>query len=198
MTTQQTFKNAKVRTFHNDYVELDVAGKLTCLNNCMISSIVDGDVTVVWKNPFISGDFIQVYVMDIWVTLILKDIDTNGIHFYATETTTGEVSDNQNYWATPKWWNGCIRKASPEAVLKMHAKLAEKGLVWNPITKHLDVYKWCPKTGQMYFYINAEGIIQVRIWSDTKSDKCKFKLGNCFKSMDDATAKLAAFKRVFE
>lgn len=72
--------------------------------------------------------------------------------------------------------------------------------VWNPDTMQTEKYKWKPKDGEYCFTITTPlGHIEIAryVWNDDLLDTNIYKVGNCFKTKEEAEAKLEKIKKLF-
>lgn len=89
--------------------------------------------------------------------------------------------------------NGLITKESDYA----------QGLVLTQlITGQLEIqkYPWRPQRGDIYFYVTLDGDFEVRSdsWSNHNVDILGYKIGNCYRTYNDALSSIPFWKDFFE
>lgn len=88
--------------------------------------------------------------------------------------------------------NGLITKDSEYA----------QGLILTQlITGQLEIqkYPWKPQAGDRFYYIYFDDELHVRFdsWAGMKGDMLCYKLGNCYRSYEDASAALPKWEKFF-
>lgn len=77
------------------------------------------------------------------------------------------------------------RKATEDEIAQFHELLHKHGKDWDKKNKQLVSWLWKPKKQEMYYYINARGLVLCDYYQ-TKYDKEFFAFGNCFKTREEA------------
>lgn len=202
---KHTFKKAFVKTINNGHIELESEGKTYSMDNCSVESIVDGDITIKYNCPFKDGDYVNVwdFIHGNYVTCIFKLLDGD-LHYYISEPFPsdkfhgGKLRYN-NEWVQCHFWLNDVFPATPADIERLNSKLANEGKVWNPETKQAEKYRWKPLRDENYFYIvlTAAGIgISSFKCQEDSVDQQAYEVHNCFKTQEEAQAKLEQIKKV--
>ena len=84
-------------------------------------------------------------------------------------------------------------------IQELNNQLEAEGKRWNPNTMQIEKLRWKPIEDTKYFHIIITGsIAQIDdyIWNNDEVDRDLYKLGNCFKTKEEAEAKLKQIKEI--
>lgn len=195
-----TFKQAFVKTINNGHIELESEGKTYSMDNCSVESIVDGNITIKYNCPFKDGDYVNVWdlIHGNYVTCIFKLFDGD-LHYYISEPFHGDKLRYNNEWIQCHLWLNDIFPATPADIERLNSKLANEGKVWNPDTMQIEKLRWKPKIGEGYFNLAfSMGAIEISryVWTNDLLDTNLYKIGNCFKTKEEAKAKLKQVEKL--
>lgn len=92
-----------------------------------------------------------------------------------------------------------IIPASESEKQELFSKLEKVGKKWNPETKKLEDIKWQPKEHEIYYYIDTDGTVDFTNFLNTcSSDRGNVKIGNCFRTEEDAKPYANKIKQIFK
>lgn len=74
----------------------------------------------------------------------------------------------------------------------------EYGKDWDADKKQIVDYKWKPKIGDNYYYIDLFLDVVDDIWSDDRMDDLVYTSGNCFKTKDEAQRYADKFSEILK
>ena len=127
--------------------------------------------------------------------LILKQKPFLDLEYYVSQLR--ERLQYEDYW---EGRHSCrTRNATPEEIQELNNQLAAEGKCWNPNTMQIEKLRWKPKQDEIYFtiVINGYGMyISEYTNGEDLYDKNNYKLGNCFKTKEEAEAKLEQIKKL--
>lgn len=94
--------------------------------------------------------------------------------------------------------NADYHKAGSEELRQFHEFLHKHGKDWDAEKKQLVKWKWKPKEGDDYWTVTADTANKIKLtWFGTKVDEARYKLGNCFKTIEEAEAMSEKVKNLF-
>lgn len=88
------------------------------------------------------------------------------------------------------------RLATPAEVDKFHEILRRHGKYWNAEKKELVEWRWKPKKGDSYFYINHYIEVVVTTWMCDYDDQSHYYAGNCFRTREEAEVMVEKVKKL--
>lgn len=57
---------------------------------------------------------------------------------------------------------------------------------------------WKPKNGEIYYFLTSYADIDITIWANDAPDKCKYAIGNCFRTHEEAEFAVEKLKVIAE
>lgn len=201
MKTTKTFKNATLRTVNNGYIELDHNGKTHCFNNASVVSVNNGSISIEvdWKPE--KGELIKAVGSNIDCYVIFKYKSTDILYTYGGINTNFASFEyfkfDDDLWA----YNHAMQlfPVTPEEQQAFDDFCKSQGKIWNKEKLQWEKYRWKPIEDTEYFNIVITGsgpqIIQYT-WKNDTIDRNSYKLGNCFKTIEEAEAKLEKIKKI--
>lgn len=194
-----TFKQAFVKTINNGHIKLESEGKIYSMNNCSVESIIDGNITIKYNCPFKDGDYVNVWdlIHSSYVTCIFKSFDGD-LHYYISELFHGNVLRYDNKWTQCYFWKNDVFPATQADIDRLNSKLINEGKIWDPETKQAKKYRWKPKYHEIYYSIslNSLPLILRYKWQNNTVDCDYYNNHNCFKTKEEAEAKLEQIKKL--
>lgn len=192
-----TFNNSSIVSVNSGTIVLNVSGKTRTFVDAKLISAVNGKIVL--DLPFFK------LTKDAYVTIHLRfDLGTQRT-FISNTDNKSDVTYHVTQFdggikSTGSWTGGCIlRNATPEEIQELNDQLAAEGKRWNPDTMQIEKLRWKPSQGTTYFHIIiVGGIAQTDnyIWMDDATDKNNYEMGNCFKTKEEAEAKLEQIKQI--
>lgn len=197
MKTTKTFKDAALRTVNHGYIELDCNGKIHCFNDASIISINKGIITIEtdWKPE--RGELIKITGSRINSYSIFDSIEERVMRIFGYKRINGIDNKLQNDF----WFIGATTKISPVTLEEQQAFddfCKSQGKIWNKEKLQWENYRWMPMYNDMYYCINMAPTPFVRshVWSGNIIDYEYYKENNCFKTPEEAEAKLEQIKQI--
>lgn len=90
------------------------------------------------------------------------------------------------------------RLATPSEVENFHEFLHKHQKDWDTEKKQLVDWKWQPEIEEYYYYISSIGKISRTTYLDTNSDRASCKIGNCFRTAEEAEEMAEKYKQLLE
>lgn len=191
-----TFNNSSIVSVNSGTIVLNVSGKTRTFVDAKLVSAVDGKIVLDLPKPTIveKGTYLVVHVIlnNAQRTFIAKSIKGGYITYYITQYQSGLKSGGA-------WSDHSCRYATPEEIQELNDQLEAEGKRWNPDTMQIEKLRWKPKNGEEYFHImRSVGNFQTvqYVWCDDTLDRTLYKTGNCFKTKEEAEAKLEQIKKL--
>ena len=193
-----TFNNSSIVSVNSGTIVLNVSGKTRTFVDAKLVSAVDGEIVLDLPSfKLTKGAYVVIHLFcdqRIQRTFISNtDNDYDLVTYHVTQFAGGIKF-------TGTWGNNCTcRNATPEEIRELNDQLAAEGKRWNPDTMQIEKLRWKPIEGTNYFHIVlAGGVSQIiqYTWKNDTIDKNIYKLGNCFKTAEEAKAKLEQIKQI--
>lgn len=197
MKTTKTFKNATLRTVHNGYIELDCNNKTHCFNNASVVSVNNGIITIEvdWKPE--RGELIRASGNGTCRYVIFISKEPHSLIVFGSK----DISSSW-YKLSPHIWANLdtveLQPVTPEEQQAFDDFCKSQGKIWNKEKLQWENCRWMPMYHDMYYCINMAPTPFVRshVWSGNTIDYEYYKENNCFKTPEEAEAKLAQIKKL--
>ena len=191
-----TFNNSSIVSVNSGTIVLNVSGKTRTFVDAKLVSAIDGNIvldlpkhTTVEKGTYLVAHLISNGAQR---TFIAGSIKKGYITYYITQCQSGLKNTG--------FWNSSIcRYATPEEIQELDDQLAAEGKCWNPDTMQIEELRWKPQYGDDYYRIAfdlGKWVILNPWWSDISIDRNSWQEGNCFKTREEAEAKLKEIKKI--
>lgn len=192
-----TFNNSSIVSVNSGTIILNVAGKTRTFVDAKLVSVVNGDIVLDLPSfKLLRGAYVTVhlnYDPRIQRTFISSTDDTSFVTYHVTQFDNGIKF-------VGSWGIHCLlRNATPEEIKELNAQLAAKGKHWNPDTMQIEKLRWQPQYGDNYyriFFDLGKWTILKEWWSNVTIDINCWKENNCFKTKEEAEAKLKQIKKL--
>lgn len=190
-----TFNNSSIVSVNSGTIVLNVSGKTRTFVDAKLVSAVDGEIMLdLPKYTIKNGSYLVIQLSDIAERIfIVNPYRKCCIDFHVSQRDEQIVYDE--YWV-----NGSpIRNATPEEIQELNDQLAEAGKRWNPDTMQIEKLRWKPEYHETYYFIDLFPIdspIRRHRWTHDNIDKGYYKTNNCFKTKEEAEAKLEQIKKL--
>ena len=190
-----TFNNSSIVSVNSGTIVLNVSGKTRTFVDAKLVSAIDGKIVLdLPKHAKENGSYLVIRIDDkierIFVVHQYRDYRID----YHISQRNGTISYNQ-YWTE----SSSMRNATPEEIQELNDQLAAEGKCWNPDTMQIEKLRWKPIKNTRYFYISITGgiaIVDDYTWMDDDIDRNFYEIGNCFKTKEEAEAKLEQIKKL--
>lgn len=197
MKTTKTFENATLRTVNNGYIELDCNGKTQCFHNASVISVNNGSISIEidWEPE--RGELIKITGSCIDSYSIFDSLDGNVMKTFGYKRIKGTDSKLQNDF----WFIGSTTKISPVTPEEQQAFddfCKSKGKIWNKEKLQWENCRRMPMYGDKYYCINmaSSPFVLSHVWYGDTIDYDYYKGNNCFKTPEEAEAKLKRIKEI--
>lgn len=192
-----TFNNSSIVSVNSGTIVLNVSGKTRTFADAKLVSAVDGEIVLdlpLFKPT--KGAYATVHLnfdKRIQRTFISNTDNDYPVTYYVTQFNGGIKF-------TGTWGIDCIlRNATPEEIQELDDQLAAKGKCWNPNTMQIEKLRWKPRYNERYYFIDLYPIdasIKTHCWVDDNIDNGYYRTNNCFKTEEEAKAKLEQIKKL--
>lgn len=191
-----TFNNSSIVSVNSGTIVLNVSGKTRTFVNAKLVSAIDGEIILNLPSfKLTRGAYVTIhlyYDQKIQRTFISNTDSTYFVTYHVTQYEHGIKFTGT--WGT----NAICRNATPEEIQELNNQLEAEGKRWNPDTMQIEKLRWKPKHGDMYYCVNmsASFFIVDHIWRNDTVDSGYYNENNCFKTKEEAEAKLEQIKQI--
>lgn len=190
-----TFNNSSIVSVNSGTIVLNVSGKTRTFADAKLVSAIDGKIVLDLPKPTIveKGIYLVVHVIlnDAQRTFIAKSIKGGYITYYITQYQSGLKSEGA-------WSEHSCRYATPEEIQELNDQLEAEGKRWNPDTMQIEKLRWKPMYGDKYYCVNLASLsfVVCHTWTGDTVDYDYYNQNNCFKTKEEAEAKLEQIKQI--
>lgn len=189
MKTTKTFENATLRTVNNGYIELNYNGKTHCFNNASVVSVNNGSISIEvdWKPE--RGELVKVVGCNIDCYVIFNYKSTDILYTYGGINMDFASILYFKFDDDPWVYNHTIQllPVTPEEQQAFDDFCKSKGKIWNKEKLQWEEYKWQPKKGEKYWYIDTTGEAVWTTYNTMLLDPTRLAYGNFFPTKEKAT-----------
>lgn len=182
----KTFENATLRTVNNGYIELDYNDKTHCFNNASVVSVNNGSISIEvdWEPE--KGELLKAVGCGIDCYIIFKYMDHAFLYTYGSKGLRGSyISWTLDTWAYDKHLK--ILPVTPEEQQAFDDFCKSQGKIWNKEKLQWEEYKWEPRQGEKYWYIDTTGEAVWTTYNTMLLDPTRIAYGNFFPTKEKAT-----------
>lgn len=190
-----TFKDSSIMSVNSGTIVLNVSGKTRTFVDAKLISAVDGKIVLDLPECSYTEGTYAVLDTDSILIIQTKLKTLSGVKYHVSQAVAQSTLKYYDYWSSAHFY----RNATPEEIQELNDQLAAEGKHWNPDTMQIEKLRWKPTKGTIYFYILVDGSgIQVDdyIWENDEIDITCYDAGNCFKTEEEAEAKLEQIKKL--
>lgn len=90
------------------------------------------------------------------------------------------------------------RLATSSEVKRFYELLHASNKDWDADMKQIINWRWTPKSGETYYFINETGEVASTEWINLGCDVCHYQFGNCFKTKEEAEIAANRVKKVLK
>lgn len=201
MKTQTQFKNASlVSVVNGSIVVKDATGREHTFANASVVSVNNGTIIIESEWEPKKGELVKFNYLGVRYG-IFKEIDGDKFWTYGSSfETLSEIPWNYNQ---PKFRHSSdvlnISPVTPEEQAEFDDFCKSQGKIWNKEKLQWEKYRWKPQVGDNYYRIVfdlGKWAILKLWWSNLSVDTNSWQEGNCFKTKDEAEAKLEQIKKL--
>lgn len=201
MKITKTFENATLRTVNNGYIELDYNGKTHCFNNASVVSVNNGSISVEVDWKLERGELIKAVGSNIDCYVIFNYKSTDILYTYGSINMDfapiGYFKFDGDPWACD--YTMQLFPVTPEEQQAFDDFCKSKGKIWNKEKLQWEKYRWKPSYNDRYYFIELfplDASIKTHRWTNDEIDNGYYKKNNCFKTKEEAEAKLEQIKQI--
>lgn len=189
-----TFNDSSIVSVNSGTIVLNVFGKTRTFVDAKLVSAIDGEIVLDLPELFTIevGTYLVAHVdiINAQRIFIAKSIENDYLTYYITQCQ-GDLK------STGEWSSNICRYATPEEIQELNDQLAAEGKRWNPDTMQIEKLRWKPNKNDIYYYISSVGwFITNETWYNWAYDIEHYEMGNCFKTKEEAAAKLEQIKQI--
>ena len=196
MKTQTQFKNASlVSVVNGSIVVKDSTEREHTFTNASVVSVNNGTIIIESEWEPKKGELVKITGCN-YDSYSLFEKSINGsictFGFISLDGTAHRLG--AGIW--PKAGTVDISPVTSEEQKEFDDFCKSKGMIWNKETLQWERYRWEPKVGEMYYYIDTLGKVSCTRNNSPKLDQVRIKCGNCFqtkKQAQEASKKLKEF-----
>ena len=204
MKTQTVFQNSSlVSVVNGSIVVKDSTGREHTFTNASIVSVNNGTIIIESKwNPK-KGELIKYrWAGDIRYG-IFKEMSENNNKLWTYGCSIESLSEFPNESDCPKfrYYNDIVNLSpvTPEEQKQFDDFCKSKGKIWNKETLQWENYRRKPKYDEVYYTIHLfplDSPVKRHRWIGDNIDKGFYQTNNCFKTKEEAEAKLKQIKKL--
>lgn len=188
-----TFNNSSIVSVNSGTIVLNVSGKTRTFVDAKLVSAIDGNIVLdLPYAPPTNGAYRTIHLTQgIQRTFISNTSNAYWTTYYVTQYSAGIKF-------TGTWGiEDICRNATPEEIQELNDQLKAAGKCWNPDTMQIEKLRWKPNKNDIYYYISSVGwFITNETWYNWIYDIEHYEMGNCFKTKEEAEAKLEQIKQI--
>ena len=143
------------------------------------------------------GDFISFGVHSFYNVCICDSVDKYGMKCKVGLDYKNDLINTEKPFYVMFTGNS-VRPSSDFARNRLLSKLHEIGKDWDEEKKEIVGWKWEPGIGDEYYYISATGKIPSSVWVRSPMDILRYKIGNFFRTKEEARAMSEKIKKVLK
>jgi hypothetical protein len=199
MKTQTQFKNASlVSVVNGTIVVKDSTGREHTFTNASIVSVNNGTIVIEteWKPK--KGELIKLTGCNTNCYCIYRRCEENYIYDYGfkkiADSTLHTVIDNFSWCIV----GVTVSPVTPEEQKEFDDFCKSQGKIWNKETLQWEKYKWEPKMGETYYFIDTLGEVSCTRNNTLNLDPTRIKYGNCFSTKEQAKEAAEKLKEFFK
>jgi hypothetical protein len=201
MKTTKTFENASlVSVVNGSIVVKSAAGIEHTFTNASVISVNNGTIIIESEWEPKEGELVKITgnCIDAYSIFHRHDKSAGTIVVYGSKLINGDDHE----FGRSDWFIGSQTEIHPVTPAEQQAFddfCKSQGKIWNKEKLQWEKYRWKPDQGTAYFHIFiAGGIVRTNnyIWTDDAADKNYYEMGNCFKTKEEAEAKLEQIKQI--
>lgn len=192
-----TFNNSSIVSVNSGTIVLNVSGKIRTFVDAKLVSVIDGEIVLdLPEASFKKGSYITFLMKrDSERTFILSKHTDVRIYYHVSTKKFSSLAYNDF------WFKDCnkFRNATPEEIQELNDQLEAEGKRWNPDTMQIEKFRWKPLRGENYFYIVLTAVnieISSFVCHNDSVDQRAYETHNCFKTKEEAEAKLEQIKQI--
>jgi hypothetical protein len=191
-----TFNNSSIVSVNSGTIVLNVSGKTRTFVDAKLVSAVDGKIVLDLPQPVKeNGSYLVIHIGGrVERIFITNHYRKCCIDYYVSQRDDTIVYNQHWVYGSP------IRNATPEEIQELNDQLADESKQWNPDTMQIEKLRWKPTKGTKYFHVfinGGEAQVSFYYWKGDLIDRAFYEMGNCFKTREEAGAKLEQIKKLF-
>lgn len=198
MKTQTQFKNASlVSVVNGSIVVKDSTERAHTFTNASVVSVNNGTIIIESEWEPKKGELIKVTNTCIDAYCIIDKIGDGQLFVFGWR----KIDFDQHCLRSDFWLTNSQTKISPvtpEEQKEFDAFCKSQGKIWNKETLQWEKYRWVPKRGEKYYYIDTTGEVSWTTHNTFALDPNRIKFGNYFPTEKQAEKAAEKVKELFK
>jgi hypothetical protein len=198
MKTQTQFKNASlVSVVDGSIVVKDSTGREHTFANASVVSVNNGTIIIESEWEPKKGELVKVTGTCIDAYCIINEIGDGQLFVFGWK----KIDFDQHCLKSDFWLTNSQTKISPvtpEEQKEFDDFCKSQGKLWNKETLQWEEYKWQPKMGETYYFIDTLGEVSCTRNNTLNLDPTRIKYGNCFPTKERAKEAAEKLKEFFK
>lgn len=188
------FNNSSIVSVNSGTIILNVSGKTRTFVDAKLVSAVDGKIVLDLPTPARkNGSYLVIRIDDKVERIFI-------LNPYRKCCMDYHVSQRDNQIVYNEYWVVCshVRNATPEEIQELNDQLAAEGKRWNPNTMQIEKLRWKPLYNEKYYCVTVLSgvVVASHVWNGDTVDCDYYNTNNCFKTKEEAEAKLEQIKQI--
>lgn len=200
MKTTKTFENASLVSVVDGSIKVkSAAGIEHTFTNASIVSVNNGTIIIETEWEPKKGEWVKAIGCGIDCYIIFSSKSTDVLYTYGSIDFALTLT-RYNILGDDTWrFNHMLQllPVTPEEQKAFEDFCKSQGKIWNREKLQWENYRWKPNKNDIYYYISSVGwFITSDTWDNWTYDIEHYAMGNCFKTKEEAEAKLEEIKKI--
>jgi hypothetical protein len=199
MKTQTQFKNASlVSVVNGSIVVKDSTGREHTFLKASVVSVNDGTIIIEseWKPK--KGELVKITGCNCDSYSLFDEVIDGNIFTFGFISLLNKAAYRFSSGVWSKAGTAAISPVTPEEQKKFDDFCKSQGKIWNRETLQWEKYKWEPKMGETYYFIDTLGEVSYTRNNTLNLDPTRIKYGNCFPTKERAKEAAEKLKEFFK
>ena len=198
MKKQTQFENASIVSVVNGSIVVkDSTGREHTFTNASVVSVNNGTIIIESEWEPKRGELVKVTGTCIDAYCIIDSITGGQILTFGWKKIDHDKHEFINdFWL--KNSDTVISPVTPEEQAEFDDFCKSQGMLWNKDTLQWEKYRWEPKRGEKYWYIETTGEVMWTTYNTLLLDPRRFEYGNCFQTEEQAQKVAKKLKELFK
>ena len=198
MKTQTTFQNGSlVSVVNGTIVVKSAAGIEHTFTNASVISINNGIITIESEWIPKKGELVKVQHTGINCYVIFNRVEESSLFAFGSKEIHGCYYKLEN----DEWMisaHTAFSPVTPEEQQAFDDFCKSQGKIWNKEKLQWEKYRWKPLYNERYYSVNISSVFLVGdyIWRGDSADRDHYRRNNCFKTVEEAEAKLEQIRQI--
>lgn len=197
MKTQTQFKNASLVSVVNGSIVIKDSNGEHTFTNASVVSVNNGTIIIESEWEPKKGELAKVTNTCIDAYCIIDKIVDGHLFVFGWKKIDFDTHClKSDFWLTNLQTK--ISPVTPEEQKEFDDFCKSQGKIWNKETLQWEKYKWEPKRGEKYYYIDNLGDVSCTTYNTSTLDSIRIKFGNCFQTKEQAKSAAEKVKELLK